>query len=110
MDAFLAASRADDLAGLVAILDPEIVMRADAAAVGMGADADVRGADAVAVIFSGRALEARPALVDGSVGIVWAPGGSPRVVWELEIEAGAIARIDMLATPETLADLDLHLD
>jgi RNA polymerase sigma-70 factor (ECF subfamily) len=110
VDAFLAASRAGDLAGLVAILDPEIVMRADAAAVGMGAGADVRGADAVAGIFSGRALEARPALVDGSVGIVWAPGDSPRVVWELEIEAGAITRIDMLATPETLADLDLHLD
>ena len=110
VDAFLAASRAGDLAGLVAVLDPEIIMRADVAAAEMGTDADVRGADAVARVFSGRALDARPAVVDGSVGIVWAPGNTPRVVWELEIVDGTIARIDMLAAPETLADLDLHLD
>jgi RNA polymerase sigma-70 factor, ECF subfamily len=110
VDAFLAASRAGDLAGLVAVLDPDIVMRADAAAVGMGAAGEVLGATAVANVFSGRALEAQPALVDDCVGVVWAPGGSARVVWELEIVDGTIARIDMLADESTLADIDLVLD
>ena len=107
VDAFLAASRAGDLAALVAVLDPDIVLRADLAAVRMGAPEEVRGDEAVASIFSGRALEAQPAVIDGAAGIAWAPGGRPRVVWELEIENGTVARIDMLAAPETLAELDL---
>jgi RNA polymerase sigma-70 factor (ECF subfamily) len=78
VDAFLAASRRGDLDGLVAVLDPDIVLRADATAVQMGSPPEVRGSAEVAKVFSGRALAAQPALVDGIVGITWAPGGRAR--------------------------------
>ncbi len=110
VDAFLAASRGGDFEALLAVLDPGIVLRADAGAVQMGAPEEVRGATAVARMFSGRALEAQPALVDGAAGVVWAPEGRPRVVWDLSIANGTIARIDMLAAPDTLAELDLVFD
>ncbi len=110
VDAFLTASRSGDLAGLVAVLAPDVVMRADAAAVRMGAADLVQGAGDVAGVFSGRALEAQPAVIDGNAGVVWAPNGSPRVVWELEMVDGTITRIDMLAAPETLGELALVLD
>lgn len=110
VDAFLAASRDGDFEALLAVLDPDIVLRADAEAVQMGAPEEVRGATAVARMFSGRALEAQPALVDGAAGVVWAPEGRPRVVWELSIANGTIARVDMLAAPATLAELDLVFD
>ncbi len=89
------------------MLDPDVILRADAAGVQMGAPAEVRGATAVAGTFSGRALAAQPAIVDGSAGIVWAPGGSPNVVWEMTIVHGRITEIEMIATTETLQDLDL---
>ncbi|MGZ8688263.1 MAG: sigma-70 family RNA polymerase sigma factor [Gaiellaceae bacterium] len=110
VNAFLAASRAGDFEALLAVLDPDIVLRADAGAVQMGAPEEVRGATAVARMFSGRALEAQPALVDGTAGVVWAPEGQPSVVWDLSIANGTIARIDMLAAPDTLAELDLVFD
>jgi RNA polymerase sigma-70 factor (ECF subfamily) len=109
VDAFLAASRGGDFEALVAVLDPDIVLRADAAAVRMGASEEVRGAVAVAGVFSGRALEARPALVDGTVGVVWAPGGRPKVVWELTIANATINRIEMIADTASLGELDLVL-
>src|SRR5437588_7467652 len=75
VDAFLAASRGGDFDALLAVLDPDVVLRADRAAVHTGAKREVRGAPAVAETFSGRARGAKPALVDGAVGAVWAPGG-----------------------------------
>ena len=110
VSAFLAASRAGDLAGLVAVLDPDVALRADAAGARMGAPEDVLGAEAVARVFSGRALEAQAAIVDGLAGIAWAPKGLVRVVWELEIVGPVITRIDMLAAAETLDELDLVLE
>ena len=110
VDAFLAASRGGDFEALLAVLDPDIVLRADEGAVQMGAPEEVHGATSVARMFSGRALEAQPALVDGAAGVVWAPGGRPRVVWDLSIANGTIARIEMLAAPDTLAELDLVFD
>lgn len=71
--------------------------------------AEVRGATAVATVFSGRALGAQPAQVDGSVGVAWAPGGRPKVVWDLTIADGHIVRIDMLADSAVLDELDLQL-
>jgi hypothetical protein len=59
------------------VLDPDVVLRADRAAVHAGASREVRGAAAVADTFSGRARAAQPALVNGAVGLVWAPGGKP---------------------------------
>jgi RNA polymerase sigma factor (sigma-70 family) len=107
VDAFLAASREGDFDALVALLDPDVVLRADRAAVRTGASEEVRGAAAVATSFSGRARAARPALVDGAPGAVWAPGGRPRVVFGFTVTDGRIVRIDLLADPERLARLDL---
>src|SRR5438309_7905790 len=80
VDAFLAAARGGDFHALLALLDPEIVLRADPAAVQAGASAEVRGAAAVAATFAGRARAAQLALINGAAGAVWAPGGRPRVV------------------------------
>jgi RNA polymerase sigma-70 factor (ECF subfamily) len=109
VDAFLAASRNGEFDALVALLDPGVVLEADATAVKMGSPAEVRGAPAVAGVFSGRAEAAQPALVDGVVGVAWAVGGRPRVVWDFTIENGKVVHIDMLAARETLDDLDLAL-
>src|SRR5438874_1472208 len=75
VDAFLAASRAGDFNALLAVLDPDVVFRADRAAVPVGASTEDRGAPAVAKQFLGRAQLARPALVNGVVGVVVAPRG-----------------------------------
>jgi RNA polymerase sigma factor (sigma-70 family) len=107
VNAFLAASRNGDFDALVALLDPDIVLRADAAAVGMGSPEEVRGAAAVAGTFSGRALAAQPALIDGAVGIVWVVGGLPKVVWDVAISRGKVVHMDMLAARESLDDLEL---
>jgi RNA polymerase sigma-70 factor, ECF subfamily len=107
VDAFLAASRGGDFDALLAVLDPDVVLRADPAAVQAGASAEVRGAAAVAGTFSGRARAAQPALVDGAVGAVWAPGGRPRMVFGFTITRGKIVAIDILADPERLGQLDL---
>ncbi len=109
VDAFLAASRGGDFDALVALLDADVLLQADSAAVRMGSPAEVRGAMAVAGTFSGRALAARPALIDGVVGVVWAVGGRPKVVWDLTISDGRIIHIDMLAAPDSLDDLDLTI-
>src|SRR3989475_12828581 len=79
VDAFLAASRGGDFDALLAVLDPDVVLRADPAAVRAGASREVGGAAAVADTFKGRARAAQPALVNRAVGLVWAPGGRPRV-------------------------------
>jgi RNA polymerase sigma-70 factor, ECF subfamily len=103
--AFLAASRTGDFAGLLALLDPAVVLRADAAAVVAGAEAEVRGAEAVARTFAGRAQAARPALVDGLAGAVWSVGGRPRVVFGFTVVDGRVTGIDLLADPGRLAEL-----
>ncbi len=107
VNAFLAASRGGDFDALLAVLDPDVVLRADRAAVQMGASKEVRGAAAVAETFSGRARAAQPALVDGNVGLVWARGGRPAVVFDFTIAHGKIVALDMVADPERLRRLDL---
>jgi RNA polymerase sigma factor (sigma-70 family) len=107
VDAFLAASRAGDFETLVALLDPDVVLRADREVVRTGASAEVRGASAVANTFAGRARAARSALVNGAAGAVWAPGGTPRVVFGFTIVQGKIAGIEMIAEPARLRALDL---
>jgi RNA polymerase sigma factor (sigma-70 family) len=105
--AFLAASRNGDFDALLAMLDPEVVLRADPAAVQAGAPGEVHGAQAVADMFSGRAGGARLALVNGIPGAVWAPGGKPRVIFGFTITGAKITHIDLLADPERLSRLDL---
>src|SRR3989454_2207176 len=107
VDAFLAASRGGDFDALLAVLDPDVVLRADRAAVQTGAQEEVRGAEAVARTFAGRARAARPALVNGAAGVVWAQGGRPSVVFEFKITRGKIVGIELVADPERLRQLDL---
>jgi RNA polymerase sigma factor (sigma-70 family) len=109
VEAFLAASRRGDFDALLALLDPSVVARADAAAVAAGATPEVRGAAEVATTFAGRARAARPALVDGLVGLAWAPGGHPRVVFDFTTENGRIVAIDLIADPARLGELELEL-
>ena len=84
-------------------------MRADAAAVQTGADAEVVGAEAVAGTFAGRAKAAQLALVDGVAGLVWSSGGVPKVVFRFRVTDGAITDIDLLADEGELARMDLVL-
>src|SRR5829696_5014637 len=110
VDAFLAASRDGDFDALVAILDPDVVIRADRAAVGRGGSREVHGARAVArgaLAFSARARFAQPALVNGAVGVVVAPLGRLFVVLDLKERDGKITDIDVIADPERLRQLDL---
>jgi hypothetical protein len=107
VDAFLAASRGGDFEALLNVLDPDVVLRADSAAVQAGAANEVRGAPAVADTFSGRARFARPALVNGAAGAVWAPGGRPRVVFGFKVTGGKIVEINLIADPARLRQLDL---
>ncbi len=109
VDAFLAASRNGDFEALLALLDPDVVLRSDSAAAMTGSPSEVRGARDVANTFSGRAKEARRALVNGVAGAVWAPGGRPRVVFGFTIAGGRIVGIDILADPRRLDQIDLVL-
>jgi RNA polymerase sigma-70 factor (ECF subfamily) len=109
IEAFLAASRHGDFDALLALLDPDVALRADQAAVQMGASSEVRGAPAVADTFSGRARAAQPALIDGAAGAVWAQGGRPRIVFNFTIKLGKIVEIHLLADPDRLSRLDLAI-
>ena len=101
------ASRGGDFGALIAMLDPDVVLRADDEAVRIGASREVLGASAVAGTFSGRARFARPALVEGAAGAVWwGAEGRPRVVFRFTIVDGRISRIDLVADPAQLDRLD----
>jgi RNA polymerase sigma-70 factor (ECF subfamily) len=110
VDAFLAASRSGDFAALLSLLDPDVVLRADAAAVASGAAPLVRGARAVAETFAGRARAARLALVDGLPGAAWAPGGVPRVVFRFSIVDDRVAAIELLADADLLAAITVAIE
>ena len=107
VDAFLAASRNGRFAELLALLDPDVVLRGDRSVVNMGAPAEVRGAEAVAGFFDGRAEGARLALIDGDAGAVWSAGGRPRVVFDFTVVGGKVVSIEMLADRTLLDELDL---
>ena len=109
VDAFLAASRDGDLGALLAVLDPDVVLRADPGAA--GTSREVRGAHAVAEqarAFSHLGRFSRRALVNGVAGIVSrAPGGPTFSVMGFAVASGKITEIDILADPERLRLLDL---
>jgi len=105
VEAFLAASRQGDVAGLVAMLDPAVVYRADAAAVKLGSPPELRGADSVAAMFKGRAQIATPVLIDGTVGARIAPNGRLLLVLRPTIAEGRIVDIEAVADPTILAGL-----
>ncbi len=109
-EAFLAAARGGDLGALIAVLDPDVVLHADAAAVPSGVPVTIRGAAAVARgarAASVRSRYSRVALVNGTPGIVMAPRGRLTVVLAFTIGDDKISRIDVIADPARLAGLDL---
>jgi RNA polymerase sigma-70 factor, ECF subfamily len=106
VDAFLAAARKGDFDALLAVLDPDVVLRADEHAVKLGAAAETRGPAEVAA-FSRFARGARRALLDGAAAGVWMPGGRLLVVWAFTTARGRITEIDLIADPERLRGLDL---
>jgi RNA polymerase sigma-70 factor (ECF subfamily) len=107
VDAFLAAARSGDIAGLLAVLDPDVVLRADRTAMRLGDVAELRGADVVAANFKGKAQAARPALVDGALGVVVAPQGRLLLVLNLTFAGDRIAAIEVVADRDRLGALDL---
>jgi RNA polymerase sigma factor (sigma-70 family) len=106
--AFLAASRGGDFAALLALLDPDAVVRADAAAVVAGAEAEVRGAAAVAETFSGRAKAARLALLDGEPGLVWSHRGEVRMAFAFAVVDGRVTDIELISDPTRLAAMGVE--
>jgi RNA polymerase sigma-70 factor (ECF subfamily) len=109
-DAFLAASRGDDFEGLLAVLDPAVVLRADAGAGPLGPSRLVKGAPDVAAQahrFAHLARFAHPVLVNGTPGFLVAPDGQPLALIGLAVRDGKITEIDILADPERLSRLDL---
>lgn len=109
VDAFLAASRGGDLSALLAVLDPDVVFRSDAQAVRVGGAEELRGADAVAANFVGRAQAARPALVDGALALAIERDGRLFVVLRLAVADGRITSIEAVADQARLAGMTVEM-
>ena len=110
VDAFLAASQQGDFEGLLAILDPDVVLRADAGAGPFGPSEVVRGASAViaqAQRFAPLGRFARPVLVNGGPGFIVVRDGEPLAVMALTVQDDKITEMDVLADPVRLSRLDL---
>jgi ketosteroid isomerase-like protein len=110
LEAFLAAARDGDFDRLVAVLDPDVVLRADGGLTGLSSH--IRGAQTVAsqaLMFSRVDLTIRRALVNGAAGMVSLREGRPFSVGAVTVRNGRIAEIDILADPERLAGLDLTI-
>ncbi|HEV3154238.1 MAG TPA: sigma-70 family RNA polymerase sigma factor [Candidatus Baltobacteraceae bacterium] len=111
--AFLQASRSGNFSALLALLDPAATLRGDSAVVAMGGaeywqagnlEDGIRGAEAVARTFLGRARAAIPAFIDGRPGAVWAHAGQIRVAFRFTILGDRIGAIDLVADPLALAE------
>jgi RNA polymerase sigma-70 factor (ECF subfamily) len=110
VDAFLAASRGDDFEGLLAVLDPAVVLRADAGTGPLGPSRLISGAPEVAAQahrFASLARFAHPVLVNGTPGFLVARSGRPLALIGIAIRDDKITEIDILADPERLSRLDL---
>jgi hypothetical protein len=103
------AARQGDFEGLLAVLDPQVVMRGDEAAIKLGGPRQLSGSAAVAKIFQGRAQAARFVLLDGASGIVVAPNGHMFLVMGVTIRDGRITAIEAIADPDRLAQVALSL-
>lgn len=102
VDAFLAAARGNDMAGLLAILDPDVAFTAD-----LGPRRDLRGAQVVARAFAGRAQGARTALIDGRFGAIVAPAGRLLLVLRLTVADDRITAIEAVSDRGRLAQMEL---
>jgi RNA polymerase sigma-70 factor (ECF subfamily) len=109
VDAFLAASKNGDFEGLLAVLDPDVVFRADEAAVRLGSLAEIRGAAAVAGTFKGRAQAARPALADGTMAAAVIFGGKLRIVLRLAFAGDRISGVEAIADAARIGGMDVEV-
>ncbi|MDT7744217.1 MAG: hypothetical protein QOE59_3295 [Actinomycetota bacterium] len=117
VEAFLTASREGDFGALLTVLDPDVVLRADAVAVSLAAAnagrgapelaPQVAGADAVARVFAGRARAAAPALLDGEPGLAFAMGGRTVSLFRITVLDGRITGVELVADPEAIATVDV---
>ena len=114
VEAFFRASRDGDFAGLLAVLDPDVVLRPDAEALRMGVrtgwiTGELHGAKAVATRFAGQAQAAQLALIDGTPGGVWAANGRPVVAFAFKVRARKVVEIELAADPERLSQLRVEI-
>ena len=110
VDAFFAASREGDFDALVAVLDPDVLLRSDGGTLRPEASVLVRGAETVAgraLMFSQLSPFVRPALINGAAGVVVAPEGQAVSVMAFLVRDGRITEINVIVDPERLATLDL---
>jgi hypothetical protein len=111
VDAFLAASKEGRFADLLAVLDPDAVVRSDAAAAALGSEPEIRGAEAVARAYEGRARAIAPALVDGLPGAVWRHRGEIKVVFVFDVDLAddgdRVREVLLVADPERIARADV---
>jgi RNA polymerase sigma-70 factor (ECF subfamily) len=113
VEAFFRASRAGDLLGLLAVLDPDVVLRPDAAALGMGQrtgwiTSELRGPNAVAERFKGQAEAAQIALIDGVPGAIWSANDRPVVAFEFTVENGKVVAIELVADADDLDRMEIE--
>ena len=110
VNAFFAAARRGDFEALVAVLDPDAVMRSDGGAARPGLSQVVRGATAIAgraITFAQPSAVLRPALVNGAAEVVVTVGREPVSVMGFTVTDGKIVEIDVVADPDRLRQLDL---
>ena len=111
-DAFLAALRAGDLEGLLAVLAPDMVFRADAASAAGGVAREIHGAEAwaqQALLYSRGLHHVQVAMVDGAVGVILAPRGRLMRVLKLKIADGRINEVEVIGEKERLEKIELAL-
>jgi RNA polymerase sigma-70 factor (ECF subfamily) len=111
VDAFVAALRGGDFEGLLAVLDPDLVVRAD---LGVAPPTEIRGAavwakGAIAFAHLARASQPAPALVDGAIGVVMAPRGRLFRALRFTIANGKITELEIIGNPARLAALELAI-
>jgi len=105
--AFLAAARGGDFAALLEMLDPDVVLTSDAAAVAMGSPVELRGAEAVAQRFNGAARSARLAAFDGGGGAVWTLRGEAKVAFRFVLDGERVTGIEMVADRSRLDAMEI---
>lgn len=110
IDAFLVAARGGDLNGLIAMLAPDAILRADQATIQMGVQPELLGAADVAGRFAGGAQTARMVWLDGTPAAAWVHQGTARVVWEFEIEDGLIQQIWLRSDPAFFDSTEIELE
>jgi RNA polymerase sigma-70 factor (ECF subfamily) len=111
VNSFLTALRAGDFEGLIAVLDPDVVVQTDIAGA-TGAPREVRGARnwaKGAVAFSRMAQAVQPALINGVVGLILAPGGRLARALSFTIERGKITRVEVIGDPNRLNQLEVRV-